>query len=261
MKRKRSAIKPQTPVKRPSRGPLLLMAVIAIMAVAAASAYLLMPKNPVQPPLYVGIVDQFYSKSPEFTDRAVALLSKHNVSYGLHTDSDVNVSLYRNLPSYGYNLIVLRVHAGINQGIGGAVFLFTAEPFSQYRYVYEVNTSQLAPGMISLEGPEGMLFTVGPQFVKRSMQGDFNGATLVLSSCYGLNNTVLADALRQKGALHVIAWDGLVSLDQTDRAILELLSNIVEGGLSPGEALAALDDGAKKDPYYGSTLKIYPPVK
>ncbi len=261
MKRRNGARNLKSPSKRLSIKAPLLAAVVLIIAFASASALMLIPEAPPSRPLYVGIVDQFYSESPEFTDRAVALLGAHNVSYGLHTGSEVDVALYKDLPSFGYNLIILRVHAGVNQGIGESTFLFTAEPFSRYRYVYEVNTSQLAPGLINPDRPEGVLFTVGPQFVKRSIKGDFNGAILILSSCHGLHNNALAEAFIQKGVSQVIGWDGLVSLDRTDAAVLELLTKIVEGGASPRDAFLVVQSSSGRDQYYGSELKIYPPVK
>jgi hypothetical protein len=203
----------------------------------------------------VAIVDMFYSQSPNFTDQAVATLRAHGISYYVYKDSEVNVDLYRSLPSFGYKLIILRVHAGISEGSGQPAFLFTSENYSAQEYPVEQLSDQIQPGVINLATKENPVFSVGPGFVADAMNGEFRGATVIISSCYGQQNTLLADAFLKRNATSVIGWDGLVTLGHTDEAVQAMLISVLSGhGVrqSMDEAMAEVGP----DPAYNSTLGI-----
>ena len=95
-------------------------------------------------------------------------------------------------------------------------------------------------------------------FVRMSMEGDFGGATIVLSSCLGLYTTYLADALVDKGAEAFISWDWKVTLAHTDEACMVLLKALIEEGMTLAEAVEKVMTEVGKDVSYGGTLKYYP---
>ena len=178
----------------------------------------------------------------------------------MHKSGEVTVELYRRLPTYGYRLIILRVHAGICERLEGEpTFLFTAEPYTPGKYVYEQLTDQVMSGVINPDRPENPVFTVGPAFVRMSMEGDFHGAIIILSSCLGLHNTLLAEAFIERGAFCFISWDEKVSLHHTDRATLTLLRALIDEGRRIREAVNKVMEEVGTDPAYGCVLKYYPP--
>jgi len=216
--------------------------------------------EPTRPVSNVGIIDQFYSENQSFTDEAIELMKSRGMSVSVHKDKEVTVELYRKLPTFGYNLIVLRVHAGISvRPKERLTFLFTAEPYSTSDYVYEQLSDQITPGVINPDVGEPPVFTVGPMFVRMSMEGNFNGATIILSSCLGLYNQYLAEALIEKGASVFISWNEIVSLDHTDKAALTLLKALIVEKRSVKEAVAKTMWEVGPDPTYGGILLYYPP--
>lgn len=100
------------------------------------------------PTAVVGIVDQFYNESPSFTDQAVRFLDGRGISVKVHRDEEVNVELYRNLATYGYRLIILRVHAGVCGRLeGNQTFIFTAQKYATGSYMFEQLTDQIRSGV------------------------------------------------------------------------------------------------------------------
>lgn len=208
----------------------------------------------------MGIVDQFYSQSPGFTDQVVGFLEEHGITYKVHRDADVTIELYRKLPTFGYRLIILRVHAGVSEELEEhPTFLFTAESYTTGEYVVEQLTDQVMSGVMNPDRPENPVFTVGPMFVRMSMEGDFRGATIVLSSCLGLYNHYLAEALIEKGARVFMSWDEKVSLEHTDEGTLTLLEALLIERLTIKEAVEKVMEDVGPDPVYNSKLRYYPP--
>lgn len=208
--------------------------------------------------LCVGIIDQFYSVSPDFTDNVVNLLRKKGISVSIHKDEEVTVELYRNLPSYRYKLIILRVHAAVDTNSSGEpVFLFTSEPYSTDKYFYEQITDQIACGTIAnMSGQQ--FFIVGPKFIEKSVEGSFNGSIVVLSSCTGLHSLSLAEAFIKRGVAVFVSWDKTVSLHRTDEAVLALIEFLIINKLPLSEAVDRVMLTVGRDPEYNSTLKYYP---
>ncbi|MCD6530660.1 hypothetical protein J7L06_10340 [Candidatus Bathyarchaeota archaeon] len=114
----------------------------------------------------VAIVDSFYSSDPSFTDEAVAFLKSKGIPVDVYKDSEVTVEFYRRLPTYGYSLIILRVHSGIlERDPTSPTFLFTRESYATGKYVMEQLTEQVLSGVINPDNPnEKPVFTVGQAF-------------------------------------------------------------------------------------------------
>lgn len=206
----------------------------------------------------VAIVDSFYSSDPSFTDQAVMFLSSRGVRVDVYKDENVNVELYRELPTYGYSMIVLRVHAGLGEDITSPTFLFTNEPYTTSKYAVERASKQILQGIFDLSNPVNPVFSVGPLFVDRSMKGNFNNSIIILSSCFGLHSEWLPDAFVKRGAKAFIGWDEKVLLEHTDEASLALLEAFVSENLTINEAVAKVMNEVGSDEAYGSRLEYYP---
>jgi len=258
MVKQKRAEKKKGHAKKRRLWPFLLIGIIAVVAVGVIILF----SGSIWPPqtqaATVGIVDQFYNESPGFTDDMVAFLQSKNITYELHTNQEVNVELYRQLPTFGYRLIILRVHCGISEGYEQPTFMFTTENYSTSKYTYEQLTDQIKPGVIDIATKDNPVFSVGPLFVSSSMQGDFNGSLIVISSCYGLHNALLADSLINKGASGLISWDELVSLDHTDDGIFLLTRAFIEDGLTISGSVTSVLQMVGADPIYHSVLGYYP---
>ncbi|HID18206.1 TPA: hypothetical protein EYP27_01540 [Candidatus Bathyarchaeota archaeon] len=205
----------------------------------------------------VVIVDQFHHTDPSFTEEASRLLKSMGYRVRIFKDDEVTVSFYKRLPTLGAGLYVLRVHAGV-LNTSMETHLFTSEEYDKSSHWIEQLTDQVAKGMVNPLGGEKPVFTVGPFFVEMSMQGNFRGATIILSSCLGLYNHRLAKAFIEKGAGAFISWDEKVTLPHTDRAALRLLELLLANRMTISEAVSRVMEEVGVDPEYGAILRFYP---
>jgi len=158
----------------------IIYASLAILCIIGL-LYLLLPRNEHSTAMEgVAIVDSFYSSKPSFTDEAVMFLSSKGLRVDVYKDENVTVELYRELPTYGYSVIVLRVHAGLGEDATSPTFLFTNEPYVSNKYQLEQASKQILQGIIDLDNPVNPVFSVGPLFIDRSLKGNFNNSTIQL---------------------------------------------------------------------------------
>jgi hypothetical protein len=224
-------------------------------------AYFIWPRSDLIPVNEgVTIVDLFYSSNPQFTDEATAYLATKGLPTNIFKDSNITVDFYRQLPKYGYSLIVLRVHAGVLESDPGKpTFLFTEEPHNTYEYPIEQMLEQVQAGKIDPDNPaEEPVFTVGPLFIAASMEGRFNDSVIILSSCLGLYTDQLANAFIERGAKAFISWDEKVGLTHTDEACMVLLRSLIEEGMTISEAVEKAMNDVGPDTAYNSELYYYP---
>ena len=215
-----------------------------------------------QPSAIVGLVGQFYNQSPSFTEETSKLLRARGLSVRIHKSDEVTVEFYRRLPTYGYRLIILRVHSGISEWLPEhPTFLFTSEPYSASKYVFEQLSDEIMGGVLNPESDEESVFTVGPMFVRVSIQGNFDGAAIILSSCLSLCNEHLAKALMDKGASVFVSWNEKVTLEHTDRATLVRLKALIVERTSVEQAVRRVMKEVGSDPTHESYLKYYPSSK
>jgi hypothetical protein len=258
--------------------------VVAVLAGAlvAVSAFLLVA-GPVDrsPQPKAAIVDQMSlsSPNPTFIASATSVLEKAGYAVDYYRGENVTVDFYRELPSHGYKLVILRVHSAVpgknliirgeastatvervTAAIAEDTVLFTSEPYSKTKYLDEQVALRLFPVQYYGIAPgTSEYFAIGPEFIRSSMQGEFDEATVVLVGCSGLMFDRTAAALVDKGAKAVVGWSNLVSADHTDAATERLLQYLLTEGLTPGEAVAKTMTEVGPDPSYGSVLRIYPP--
>jgi len=81
------------------------------------------------------IVDHLSLTYPNqtFIETATTTLKQAGYTVDYYSGEKVTVEFYRNLPTHGYKIIILRVHS--TTGGHQSVSLFTSEPYSESKYV------------------------------------------------------------------------------------------------------------------------------
>jgi hypothetical protein len=212
--------------------------------------------------LKAAIVDQLAILEPNqaFIDQVTTELEACGLEVDVYSSNEVNVELYRQLPKYGYELIIFRAHAGLLKaeegsevvGVKRATYLFTAEEYSQMKYVREQLDDQLLPAEMTADFP--LVFAVNSKFVLESMQGRFDDTVIIMMGCSCLYLKDMAAAFTLKGASTYLGWDGSVDLGYVDRAAAGLITSLCTEGMTVGEAAAEIEP----DPDWGAELKFYP---
>ena len=217
-------------------------------------------------PKTAAIVDQLglTQPNPSFAQIAGGILDQAGYTADYYPGEQVTVDFYRDLPSYDYDLLILRVHSAIATGIDADtgeeieteyLGLFSSEPFDAEKYP----KGQLRGlGKASYYDGASPLFGVASEFIRYSMRGGFDGATVLMMGCDGLTMDATAEAFVDKGAKAVVGWSGRVSAKHTDAATEALLRHLLLERLSPGDAVARTMAEVGRDPTYGSRLVVYP---
>jgi hypothetical protein len=208
------------------------------------------------------IVDQLSltQPSPTFVQTATDLLEQAGYAVDYFPGEQVTVEFYRSLPAQPYELIILRVHSALGRDGGQPadwVTLFTADSYRETWYAKEQRTRLLSKVSYYEDGPA--YFGIMPGFVKSSMKGNLQDATVIMMGCDGLKTETIAEALVEKGAKAVVSWNGLVTADHTDAATEHLLRHLVTEGLPLRESVDKTEAEVGPDPTYESVLRLYPP--
>lgn len=256
------------------RSAILGGATLCLAVVAISLAFILRPEGHVEPRRAV-IIDQLSFTDPhaEFIDETTAMLSGAGYDVDYVPPEQVTVDFYRELPTRGYEFIIVRSHSSWerpkppsrasalngaptqSETIESVVGLFTNEPYSSTAHVDEQRAYQLS--VMSYPGVAAQFFGIQPEFVRDEVRGDFDGATFVLMGCAGLSSTPMAQALVGRGVSHFISWDDEVTAAHTDRATQQLLKYMLNGS-DAGDAVAQAMADVGPDPAFGSRLAAYP---
>ena len=245
------------------RWRLGLLVAIVVVAAGGVAAWLVMSgaDDESQPPSAV-IVDQLSLTSPDqaFVTEATHELEAAGYAVDYVRGEDVTVDYFRALPKRGYDIVLVRAHAGRRVSGGGVTAdIFTSEPYSTTSHEGEQRDGDLMLGVLGgQESVADAVFTIPAEFVEHQMQGDFDGATVVLMGCDVLGGERLARSFVDRGAGAVVGWDESVSAAHTDAATLSFLRYVLRDHLSVQAATAAAGADVGKDPYYGSNLVSYP---
>jgi len=262
--------------RRKSRKRLVYGVIAVALILACFLAYYFLHSSPPK----VAIVDHlsFFpeQRNPTFVKECTNILEEGGLTWAYHKDEEVTVDFYRNLPSYGTSLIILRVHSAIMKENGKIILppfigLFTSElysPEAAQNYPEDVEDDRLVRAFFPGEDKE--YFGIVPKFVEKSMKGKFENAIIVMMGCEGLGYIVnasagareaytdLAEAFRKRGAKVYIGWDGLVSINHTDQATLNLLQSLILDKRTIKRAVTETMEEVGKDPTFNSTLKYHP---
>jgi hypothetical protein len=177
------------------------------------------------------IVDHLSLTRPNktFIETATDILKQANYTVDYYPGEKVTVEFYRNLPTHGYDMIILRVHSALACQRGRyepPVALFTSEPYSLYKYVSEQLAEQLTRTTYSV-GDEEHYFGIVPNFVKSCMNGNFQNTVIIVMGCNGLTFSDMADAFTEKGAKTYIGWSDAILGTRNDPAITRLLEHLI----------------------------------
>lgn len=241
--------------------PLVIAAIVAGVFLYPSSQP--SPENNGEPS--AAIVDQLYSMQPNqaFINKSTEILEAYGLKVDLYQGDEVTVDLYGKLPSYGYEVIIFRAHAGLlfheedSQAIvREATCIFTNEPYSETKHISEQLNGELAKARVAEGYP--IVFAIGARFTKHSMEGEFDNTVVIMMGCNCLHLTDLALAFYEKGASSYLAWDGLVGLDYVDDATITLLEKLLSEELSIQAAVEETMAEEGPDPNYGAVLTYYP---
>ena len=215
-------------------------------------------------PKTAAIVDQLSlsQPNPEFISSARSLLAESGYLTDYFPGEQVTVDFYRTLPQRGYDLILLRAHAGITTEVDLTsgerteteyVSLFTGEPYSEGKYLDE-QLNRLGKA-VYYEGADP-LFGIGPRFVEESMQGRFDDTVIVMMGCDGLRSQRTAQAFLDQGASAFVSWSRPVSASHTDTATQRLLENLLVEGLNTAAAVRRTAAEVGPDPFFEAELRV-----
>lgn len=214
--------------------------------------------------LKAAIVDQVSLTFPNetFAQTALKMLEQKNYSVDYYSGEKVTVDFYRKLPTYGYQVIILRVHSSADELQGSEhtqapVCLFTSESYSTSSHVVEQLNDELMIASYSMPQPE-ICFAITPAYVESCMEGRFQNTTVVMMGCEGLSNTRMAEAFIKKGAKTYVGWTGPVSPQYTDQAMTQLLQHLVTRNETVKQAVENTMREVGPDQAYVNALEYYP---
>jgi hypothetical protein len=214
-------------------------------------------------PPKAAIVDQLSLTvpNPDFVSSTRSVLEEAGYVVDYYSGEQVTVPFYRDLPSLGYDLIILRVHSNISMvmvtattAVMGNLALFTGEPFTENKYQDEGvgrGTTYNERGEFS-----SWKFVVGGSFVEKSIRGRFNKTIVILMGCEGLKSPTTAQAFLDRGAEAVVGWTEAVESNHTDTATLRLLQKFLREGHTIEDAVAQTAAEVGPDPFSNAELQI-----
>jgi hypothetical protein len=194
-----------------------------------------------------------------FVKECSSILEKAGYTVDYYKGEDVTVEFYRNLPTHGYNLIVFRVHSSyVRKQRYSSLALYTSEPYSSIRYVYEQLRDEVARGWVAPYRKGEPYFVVTEKFVQNSLKGIFKDTIIIAMGCSGIKQNVMAAAFYEKGAKVYIGWDGPVSVYQTDRTTIRFLKHFLLEKQTISEAVEQTMEEVGSESRYRSMLLFWP---
>ena len=250
------------------RFPWFLWLAIGLGIIAVVAFVLTRPESesvifPHTDGLRAAIVDQLYSRQPNqaFIEQTTQELKDYGFEVDVYQGDDVTVDLYRQLPSYGYKLIIFRVHSGLLVGeedVTDITWLFTSEPYSRMRYFFQQLRGQVTHATIREDAPE--VFAISAKFITNGMENQFTNTVIIMMGCAGFYSEDLAQAFIQEGASTYMAWNVSVGLSYVDDATTALVEKLCLKELTIAEAVAETMKEKGPDPSFGAVLQYYPPA-
>lgn len=244
---------------------LVLILVVIIISTYFAYSYINSPSSNIEPAFAfkAAIVDQLSLTFPNrtFIEGVTSILKQAGYAVDYYSGEKVTVDFFRNLPTHGYGIVILRVHStATNRDMTkGPVTFFTSERYDETIYVREQLADQLTRVAFSeAEMRNGTIyFGINPQFITGCTNGRLN-TFVIMMGCEGLCNPSMATAFWNEGAKVYIGWNGSVSASHTDHATTCLLRNLIVKGETIEEAVDYAMREAGPDPEDQSQFKYYP---
>jgi hypothetical protein len=212
--------------------------------------------------LNAAIIDQLslYEPNPHFVQAVTLQLEQQGFAVDVYSGGEVTVDLYRNLPTYGYELIIFRAHAGfLGEGSDGKetgpTYIFTGEKYTVTENTFGQLFDQVSPAQ-AFDGPT--VFAINPKFVAKSMDRSFSNTAIIMMGCGTASNSDMAEAFVNKGASVYIGWSASVCLDYVDEATENMLDELVSERTPVEQALSRTTEKVGLDPEYDAHPKYYP---
>jgi len=192
------------------------------------------------------IIDPLHNITTDlnFTGKACDLLVFNGYRVDTVISDDVTVEALKQIS--GYDLVVLRVHSGV---FDEGVWFFTCEEFDGSKYVLEQLSGEVH--IATCPSDPQLLFAVGSRFVAHYL-GELDGSLVVLMGCDDLSESDLGEAFVNGGAVGVVGWDGPVTLDASDVAVLGFLE-LYLNGVDVVDAV-----GVESGDVFNASLVFYP---
>ncbi len=261
---------PKSQICRERRGSQMSKAKLAAIVIGAAIllclfiiSSLYFSNQPTTAKPKAALVDHlsFLTPNSTFKSQCIDIMERAGFKVTYYNGEEVTVDFYKHLPTYGYNLIVLRVHSAAIKDSEGTptelIGLFTSEIFNQTtetKYHAELERGELARARLLRYGIDDAYFGITPIFVSQTMEGNFEDTVITMMGCEGLNYPTMAEALHQRGAKVYIGWTGPVSISHTDHSTIRLLKALLEENETIKDAVQKI----AVDPDYQSELDYYP---
>jgi len=233
-----------------------------ILTLVLAGSFLLLVRSPLfyspverTRPLRAALVDEVSATIPDpyFTANVTNTLTRIGYTVDYYAPKDVTVDLFKNLPSKGYGIIILRNHStGLT---GDVIALVTSEPFDHGKYVNEQQAGLVVEAWLGSSNTT--YFSITPTFVREAMQGTFPNTLLVVMGCAGLMNSEMAQAFVARGAEVYVSWDQIVLANQSDGGAILLIQSMTTGH-TVDDAVTSATENAPSSPLYSSQLRYYP---
>jgi hypothetical protein len=188
----------------------------------------------------------------------------YQVTY--YKGSEVDVHLYQMLPTYGYKILIFRVHSALHldsstNSLTAPLDFFTSENYSKNAYVTDQIMNQLDIVMYN-ETSNQKYFGINPNFVMGDMEGSFLNTIIILEGCNGLDGQgrsgTMLQALVYKGASVIIGWNASVTANHTDVGVEDLLYALLVENKTVNEAVEETNSEIAPDPAYANELLYYP---
>lgn len=236
---------------------LLLLVFPGLILFSACSA-----PNPVAG-ARAAIIDQLSLVQPNqaFIDEVTAKLEAYGFEVDIYQGEEVSINFYRELPQYGYKLIIFRAHSGLlmkeqNSQPIKAIYLLSGETYSPTKYVREQLTDQMLEARMTEGYPA--VFAINANFLLNSMQGTFANTVIIMMGCATTYRPDMLLAFIQKGASTYLGWKASVGLNYVDEATLKLMANLSDKGMTIDQAVRETMAKIGAYPDTNARLQYYP---
>jgi hypothetical protein len=214
--------------------------------------------------LRAAIIDQvsFFEPDTGPISEVAAMLESAGFTVDVWQGESVTIDFYRELPLYGYKLIVFRTHMSFyypgnipDTSIIQGTALFSGELYSTARHISDQLNDTVIKANITKDSPT--VFAVNSKFITDTMEGKFDDTVILMMGCTSYYLDDIANAFIQKGASTYIGWDGKVNLAHLDQVTLNLIDNIYVKHICIETSVTQTMSTLGPDPFCGAHLIYY----
>ena len=178
------------------------------------------------------IIDQLCGENPDFgfVETASELLCENGYDVSVIRGEEVTIDLFYDTV-WNMDIIVLRMHSGV---FDNRTWLFTHEEYDPAKHILEQLSRDTNIGRCkSVDYP---VFTLSSTFFQRNIE--FQGGSILVMGCNGLDEPDLGSALVDSGAGVVVGWREAITVEETDEAVIVFLMRLLSGD-TVGEAIGS----------------------